>query len=54
MITKQRKVGGSMVFTVPKAFAEDCKPEEAKHYQVTQDEHGAIVYAPVQVVPIQN
>jgi antitoxin component of MazEF toxin-antitoxin module len=51
VITKQRKVGGSMVFTVPKEFADDCNAKEPQHYQVTQREDGAIVYEPVQVVP---
>jgi hypothetical protein len=54
MITKQRKVGGSMVFTVPKQFADQCEDKNVtQHYQVIQREDGAIIYEPVQVVPVR-
>jgi hypothetical protein len=42
MITKQRKVGGSMVFTVPKEFA-----DTEKRYSVSRTISGQIVYTPI-------
>jgi hypothetical protein len=45
MITKQRKVGGSMVFTVPKEFNNDS----TQMYQVSKKEDGTIIYTPVTV-----
>jgi hypothetical protein len=48
MITKQRSVGGSMVFTVPKPYRDT---EANQYYDVTKREDGAIIYVPVTIVP---
>jgi hypothetical protein len=48
MITKQRKVGGSMVFTVPKEFANPV--DNDTRYEVSKNDRGEIVYTPVRIV----
>jgi hypothetical protein len=53
MLTKQRKVGGSMVFTVPKQYAQPCpakgSKEEVQMYDVQCDDKGVITYTPVKI-----
>jgi hypothetical protein len=58
-ITKQRRVGGSMVFTVPKRYAQmmdamvcEGSGDGTVLYQVTQREDGAIVYTPLMIQPV--
>jgi hypothetical protein len=48
MITKQRKVGGSMVFTVPKDFTVASNSKGL--YSVTRGEKGEIIYTPCELL----
>jgi hypothetical protein len=51
MIVKQRKVGGSIVFTVSKDLIDQPKIDgTVQYYDVTKTEKGEIVYSPVEVI----
>jgi hypothetical protein len=52
MITKQRKVGGSMVFTVPKDFTVASNSKGL--YSVTRGEKGEIIYTPCEISKSSN
>jgi hypothetical protein len=49
MITKQRKVGSSMVLTVPKEFACKTKDEMKQYFEASMTEEGVIIYSPVEI-----
>lgn len=56
-ITKQRRVGGSQVFTVPKQIIRMSQSvvregNDDLLYQVTRRKDGTIVYTPLQVQPL--
>jgi hypothetical protein len=44
-IIKKRKVGDSIVLTLPKEIAENAK--DVSHYSVSVDERGVVTYKPV-------
>jgi antitoxin component of MazEF toxin-antitoxin module len=50
MITKQRKVGSSMVLTVPKEFACTLDAEKKpQYYEASINKDGIITYSPVEI-----
>jgi hypothetical protein len=56
-ITKQRRVGGSQVFTVPKQIIRMSQSmvregNDDLLYQVSRREDGTIVYTPLQIQPL--